>query len=250
MIKPFIIFDLESTGTSVTKDRIVSLAAKKVDREFNEVSPMRTILINPQMPIPAQATEVHGITDEMVKGAGTFAAYSKALAEYFEGCDLAGYNLKSFDVPLLSEEFARVGVIFPAPGTLIFDSYKIFSIKERRDLTGALKFYAGEAMEGAHDAGNDVLATEKVLKGQFAMYDDLREMDSEALHEFCNDGKKPLDIAGKIVLNEQGVAVYGFGKDEGKTVQDNPGFGLWMLKNDFPSDTKKVLNQLLIRAGK
>ena len=250
MDKPIIIFDIESTGTSVTRDRIVQLSAKKIDKDFNELAPIRTILINPQMPIPEGASAVHGITNDMVKDVPTFAGYAKALAVYFSGCDVAGFNLKGFDVPLLAEEFLRCNIIFPEQDTKIIDCYKIFAIKERRDLTGALLFYAGEVMEGAHDAGNDVLATEKVLKGQITKYPELRAMNNEELHNFCNEGRIALDIAGKIVLNEHGVAVYGFGKDEGKAIHEHPGFGQWMLKNDFATDTKKVVNQILIRAGK
>ncbi len=241
-----IFFDLETTGVSTTKDRIVQISAVKVDKDFNIIpDTKKKLLINPEMPIPAGATKVHGITDEMVKGQPNFKSYATSMFNYFDGCVVAGYNISVFDVPLLSEEFGRCGLTWPAKKIQVLDSFKIFRIKEKRDLASALRFYTGEVMEGAHDAENDNLATIKILKGQLKMYPDLSTMDIDALHEFCCDGVKTLDLAGKIGINEQGQAYYTFGKDSGKTVKENPGFASWMLKNDFPADTKSVINKLL-----
>ncbi len=244
MNKQIIFFDLETTGVSVTKDRIVSISAIKCDEQYN-VLESKNILMNPTIPIPAGATEVHGITDEMVKGQPTFQGYSKAMANWFGDCVLAGYNIRGYDVPLLSEEFARCNITWPLPGYKIIDAFSIFKAREKRDLASALKFYAGETLEGAHNAENDNLATIKVFKGQLAMYQDLREMTVDQIHDYCILGKKSLDLAGKIGINDEGKAIYAFGKDAGKTVKENPSFALWMLKNDFPGETKTILRELL-----
>lgn len=241
-----IFFDLETTGTSVTADRIVQIAAVKIDDNYNIIpGTQKKLLINPGIAIPAGATKVHGITDEMVKDLPVFKAYAASMFTYFSNPVLAGYNIRSYDVPLLAEEFARCGIVWPAPDVKIIDQYKIFSLKEKRDLSAALKFYTGEEMTGAHDAENDNLATVKIFKGQMDMYGDLNEMCYEELHEFCCEGKKTLDIAGKIGINENGEAYYTFGKAANILVKNDTGFGHWMLKSDFTTDTKNVLRKLL-----
>lgn len=241
-----IFFDLETTGTSVTRDRIVQIAAVKIDSNYNVIpGTQKKILINPSIPIPAGATKVHGITDEMVKDEPVFSDYAKSMFKYFSEPVIAGYNIRNYDVPLLSEEFARCGIVWPSPDVKIIDQYKIFSLNEKRDLSSALKFYTGETMEGAHDAENDNLATIKIFKGQLDKYPDLAKMDTAQLHNFCNEGKTMLDIAGKIGVNEKGEAYYTFGKSVNVLVKNDPGFGNWMLKNDFTSDTKRVVKELL-----
>ncbi len=245
---PILFFDLETTGTSITKDRIVQISAVKVDPDnnFNIIEgSSKNILINPTFCIPAEATKVHGITDAMVIDKPVFQKYSNSMFAYFSGVTLAGYNIRSFDVPLLSEEFARCNISWPAKDLKTIDAFSIFRLKEKRDLATALKFYAGEVLEGAHNAENDNLATLKVLKGQLAMYPELATMDINQLHDFCSDGKKTLDLAGKIGINANGEAYYTFGKAINKLVRNDTGFANWMLKNDFSNDTKNVVTQLL-----
>lgn len=238
-------FDAETTGVSTTKDRIVQISTVKVDEQYNIIEgTKKTFLINPTIPIPAGATEIHGITDEMVKGKPTFAAYSQSMFVYFSDCILAGYNIKRFDVLMLAEEFNRCGISWPAPNTKMIDAFRIFVIKEKRDLSAAVKFYTGKEMEGAHDAEKDNLATLAVFKGQLEMYPELKEID---IDEYCNEGVKTLDLAGKIGVNDKGEAFYTFGKCINVLVKDDPGFAQWMLKNDFPSETKKIINQILTR---
>ena len=245
--KDIIVFDLETTGTSVTKDRVIQLAALKIDHNFNILEPLKEILINPQMPIAADAIAAHGITDEMVKDKPPFVSFSKALFTFFDGCDLSGFNLQRFDVPLLSEEFGRCNMNWPAEGVSIIDSYKIFALKEKRDLAAAVMFYTGKALEGAHDAGNDVMGTYEVLRGQIEKYEDLRLLDNNGLDLFCNEGARRVDLEGKLIYGPDGSVVYGFGKDIGKSVKQNPGFGLWMLdpKQDFSSSTKKAVSNII-----
>ena len=244
-IKSIAVFDLETTGKSVTRDRIVQLSAVKIDRDFNIVSPRRTILINPLMVIPEEATAIHGITNAMVADAQPFSAYAKSLLDYFTGCNLCGYNIKNFDVPLLAEEFGRCGLRWPTMDEKLFDSFRIFSLKEPRTLAGAVKFYTGKIFEDGHDAGRDVDATVDVMKQQFVQYQDISAMNDDDLELFCNEGAKRVDIAGKLKYNEAGVIVYAFGKDQGKSVKENPGFAEWMLKQDFPSDTNRILLSII-----
>ena len=245
MSKLTVVFDLETTGTNLTKDRIVSIAATKIDVATGEVGEIKHMLINPMMKIPAEATAVHGITDAMVEMKPTFASYAKALYDYLLGCDLGGFNIRKFDIPLLSEEFSRVNITWPAGGELVFDAYKIFALKEKRDLEGAVKFYCNEQIVGAHDTASDVKSSVGVFLAQLKRYPDLADMSAEALDEFCREGRVYADLDGKIEILPNGDAVYAFGKDQGKVIRDNPGFAVWMLKNDFSSSTKKYIRDVL-----
>lgn len=242
MTKPLIFIDVETTGTDVVLDKIVQLAALKVIGGIGEPGEEKKVLINPGIPIPAGATEVHGITDEMVSDKPKFSQISKGLFAFLNDCNYAGFNIIQFDVPLLSEEFARCGIEWPAKDALFFDAFHVFREKEKRDLTGAMKFYCNQEHAEAHDAMADVKATQCVMLAQIALYEDLNSEDSYSA--FCKI-PNALDLAGKIVLNEQGHAVYNFGKDKGKCVKENPGFGRWMLSNSFSTNTKNIVRSLI-----
>lgn len=243
-MKPIIFFDLETTGVDLESDRIVQFSAIKVNAEFETIGEPKDVLINPEISISEEATAVHGITNEMVQGKPTFKQFALGIKTFFEGCDLAGYNILEFDVPLLAEEFARLGIKWPEPGTLYLDALRIFREKEKRDLAGAVKFYTGREIEAAHNALGDNISTISVLTAQMKRYEDLGAMTREQLSEYCI-GDRKLDLAGKIGLNEAGEPIYAFGKDKGKTIKENPGFGLWMLKNKFTTNTKDVLREIM-----
>lgn len=244
--RPIIFFDLETTGTDTTTDRICQLSAIKVDADFNVIDTPRKILINPTIRIPAEATAVHGITNEMVKDCPTFKQYATAMYEYLHKCNLAGFNIREFDVPLLSEEFNRCGLKWPSREEKYFDAFRIFRIKEKRDLAAALKFYCNEEMVGAHDAENDVLATIKILKAQILHYPDLTNMNDIELDSFCTDNIRYADVACKLYYNEAGVLCYGFGNPKGKPVKEDSGFGNWMIKsNKFNTQTIEILKGVL-----
>lgn len=242
-MKPIAFFDLETTGTDTAKDRIVSIAVVKVQPTLLQVLDKKEAFINPTIPIPPGATDVHGITNEMVADKPTFSAYAKSLFELLKECDMAGYNILNFDVPLLAAEFERCGIVWPLPGTHFIDSYIIFAEKEKRDLSAAVRFYTGKDHEGAHGALADVMGTLGVLAGQINRYEDLQGLDTAGLHAACMGNR--VDLAGKIVKDDQGVPVYGFGKDKGKRIKENQGFALWMLKQDFPAETKRAINSIL-----
>lgn len=240
MSKPIVFIDAETTGTDVVNDRIVQLAVLKTI-DFN-VSEQKEALFYPGIPIPKEATDVHGITDDMVKDKPKFEQYAASLYQYLKDCDYAGFNILQFDVPILSEEFGRCGIDWPSKDVCFFDSFHVFREKEKRDLTAAVKFYCNESHDGAHDAMADVHAAMKVMKSQMLLYPDVDSIEKYA--SFCKN-PKALDLAGKIVLNDNGHAVYGFGKDKGKVIKYNPSFGKWMLTQNFPTNTKNVLKALI-----
>lgn len=242
--KPLLFFDLETTGTNILQDRIVELSYVKVFPEGQIEEKSRRL--NPEMHIPAEASKVHGITDEMIKDEPTFRQISKNLLEIFEGCDIAGYNSNKFDVPLLMEEFARAGLKFEIRGRRFIDVQTIFHKMEQRTLVAAYKFYCGKDLVEAHSALADTRATYEVLKGQLDRYPDLIN-DVDKLAEFSKSGRN-VDLAGRIVLNDNDEAVFNFGKHKGKSVKElfrkEPSFYAWMMQGDFPINTKDVITSL------
>lgn len=249
LTKPIVFFDLETTGPNPTKDRIVSLFMVKLGPDLNVLGVDLSTLVNPGIPIPAESTVIHGITDEMVASAPPFKEIASDVLNYLGSDTLGGYNIATFDVPLLSEEFGRCGINWPVGIPVIVDAYKIFAIKERRDLAAAVKFYTRKDIDNAHDAGGDVASTIDVFAGQLAMYPDLSSMDESSLNGFCNQGITFLDLAGKIYLNKDNVPCYAFGKSKDVPVMNDRGFGDWMLRetSDFPANTKAVVRSILYK---
>lgn len=243
-MKDIVFFDLETTGVSTTADRICQIAAVKVNHELDIIDDIKDYLINPGIPIPAGATEVHGITDEMVKDAPTFKAISRGISSFMQGCDLGGFNSNRFDIPLLSEEFARFGISFPEPEASLIDGYQIYATEEKRDLKSATFFYCNKILIDAHNAKADILATLDVFRAQRKKYEHLHPMTIKEI-DLHYGGNVRVDLAGTIVLDEGGIAVYNIGKDKGKPVVTNPGFAQWMLKQDFSGNTKAIIRQLL-----
>ncbi len=239
-----IFFYIESTGPNPDTDYIISLAAIKRNYVTGESYGLKEILVKPPVEIPAESTEVHGITNEMVSGKMPFSAYAKAIGEYFDGCILSGYNIRHFDVPLLVRELASNGVFITIKA--ILDSYKIYTLKERRDLSAAKKFYLNQTHEDAHTAGADTIAAMDIYYEQIVRYPELSAMTIDELDIYCNDGRKTLDIAGKIYINKDGLPTYSFGsKTKDVPVRDNIQFANWVISNQFPEDTKNVLRKIL-----
>lgn len=245
---PIIFFDLETTGTNITRDRIVELSFLKVYPGGKQE--IKTKRINPEMPIPKESSDIHGITDEDVKDAPTFRQIAKSLADQIEGCDLAGFNSSRFDIPLLAEEFLRVGVDIDFSRKKLIDVQIIFHKKEQRTLEAAYKFYCNRTLEDAHSAEADTLATFEVLKAQLDRYDDLPNDMGKLAEEysFFNDN---VDLAGRIIRNDQGVEIFNFGKHKGKPVAEilktEPSFYAWIMDADFPLNTKQVLTKIRLR---
>lgn len=238
--RPLLVFDLETTGTNTEVDRIVQIAAIKVFP--NGKQEKRSQLINPEMAIPPQASEVHRITNEMVKGKPHFRRYSKALFDYFSNCDFLGYNCLSFDVQLLAAEFIRAGLPHPFTGAKIVDAFTIFKKREGRTLVDALRFYCHKELENAHCALADAEATLEIALKQAELYSDIG-YDIESLAAFCSEGEFA-DLARKIQIID-GELCFGFGKNKGKKILEEEGYAQWMLNNDFPEETKEIIRRVM-----
>ena len=248
--RPLVFFDLETTGVDTAKDRIVEISMVKVMPDGEEI--VRTRLINPQMHIPADATAIHGITDEDVKDQPTFAQIAKSLSQFIEGCDFGGFNSNRFDLPMLVEEFLRAGVDVDFKNRKFIDVQNIFHKMEQRTLVAAYKFYCDKDLTDAHSAEADTRATYEVLKAQLDRYSELQN-DVAALAEFSSRGET-VDYAGRIVYNDKGEEVFNFGKYKGVKVsevfQREPSYYDWMMNGDFPLYTKKVITEIRLREKK
>jgi len=246
---PLVFFDLETTGINIVSDRIVEISYLKVFPNGDQES--RTRRINPEMPIPPQATEVHGITDEDVKDAPTFKSIAKSLVAQIEGCDLAGYNSNRFDIPLLAEEFLRADVDIDLMKRKFVDIQTIFHKKEQRTLGAAYKFYCDKELENAHTAEADAKATYEILQAQLDRYPDLQN-DIAFLSEYSAFGNN-VDFAGRVVYDEKMREVINFGKYKGRLVEEifneDPGYYGWIIQSDFPLHTKKVFTAIKLRTA-
>lgn len=245
---PLMFFDLETTGINVSKDRIIEISYLKVFPNGNEES--KTMRVNPEMPIPAASTAIHGITDEDVKSCPTFKMIAKSLVAQIEGCDLAGYNSNRFDIPLLAEEFLRAGVDIDLNRRKFVDVQTIFYKMEQRTLSAAYKFYCNKSLENAHTAAADTLATYEVLKAQLDRYPELKN-DVKFLSEFSSFTNN-VDFAGRMIYNEEGKEVFNFGKFKGRLVEDvlriEPSYYHWMMDGDFALNTKQKLTEIRLRS--
>lgn len=276
--KPLVVFDLETTGLDLVKDRIIQISYIKVYPDGKEERGDE--LINPERPIPQLVTELTGISDDDVKDKPTFKELAQTIADKFTGCDFAGFNSNHFDVPLLAEEFLRAGIDFDFSKCRLIDACNIFRKMERRNLAAAYKFYCGRKMEEdfeAHRADQDTEATYRVLMGQLDKYapganedeEKVLENDMDKLAEFSKTNNN-IDFAGRIIWGElkdrngktvldkdgnpQMVEVFNFGKHKGLPVADvlrmDPGYYSWILAGDFTYNTKQVLTRIRLREAK
>ncbi|WP_339876104.1 exonuclease domain-containing protein [Olleya marilimosa] len=248
LTKPICFFDLETTGVNITNDRVVEISILKVYPNGNKES--KTWLVNPEMPIPAVVSAIHGVTDERVANEPTFKQLAPEINAMIKDADLAGFNSNRFDIPLLAEEMLRADLDFDMKGRVAVDVQTIFHKMEQRTLGAAYKFYCDKSLENAHTAEADTLATYEVLKAQVERYDEL-ENDTKFLAEFSSR-KKFADFAGFISYDKEGKEVFSFGKHKGKLVTEvldkEPGYFGWLLNADFPLYTKKVLTAIKLRA--
>ena len=245
--RPIIFFDLETTGVDTANDRIVEISMIKVMPDGERIS--KTRRINPTIPIPAQATEIHGISDDDVKDCPTFAQVARSMEQFVDGCDFGGFNSNRFDIPVLVEEFLRAGVDVDFKRRKTVDVQNIFHKKEQRTLVAAYKFYCDKDLTDAHSAEADTLATYEVLLAQLERYDDLPK-DIEGLAEFSTHNKTA-DYSGRILIDKDGEEVFGFGKYRGESVakvfEREPSYYNWMMNGDFPLYTKKVITEIRTR---
>lgn len=246
--RPLAFIDLETTGINVSTDRIVEFSVLKISP--NGTEEWMITRVNPEMAIPAKSTAIHGIKDEDVAKSPTFKEIAKNLASFLEGCDLAGYNAVKFDIPVLAEEFLRVNSDFSFIKRKYIDVQVIFHKKEQRTLSAAYQFYCKKDLAGAHSSMADTSATYEILKSQLDRYKDL-ENDIEKLSEFSSFNSN-VDFAGRVILNENGVEVFNFGKHKGKPVElvfnEEPTYYSWIMNGEFPLYTKKVLTEIKLRS--
>ena len=244
--KSIAVFDLETTGTDISKDRIVEIAILRIDEHGKEHTYEKRI--NPEMQISEESVEVHGISNEMIADAPTFKDLAPEIAEFIGDAHLVGYNSNKFDIPLLAEEFLRVGYDFDVAAREFIDVQNIFHKMEQRTLVAAYKFYCNKDLTNAHSAMADVTATYEVLLAQVNRYEELKEKNAKELASFSENNKhKIIDFAGRLAQNKSGEPIYNFGKHKGKTIEEvakeEPGYYGWMLNSNFPLYTKEVLKK-------
>ncbi len=259
---PLCFFDLEATGISIANDRIVEIAMIKLMPNGETLRKVHKV--NPTIPIPPESTAIHGISDEDVKDKPTFKEIAKECAKFLEGADLSGFNILKFDVPMLVEEFLRADVEFDYRRKKIIDAQRIFHFMEKRTLAAAYKFYVNKEIENAHSAEADTEATIEVLKAQVEKYDgqDVTDGLGKKIGVILNDmesldqlsSSQQVDLAGRMVYNQKGVEVFNFGKHRNRSVteilQQEPSYYDWIMKGDFPLDTKRRLTEIKLKSFK
>jgi DNA polymerase-3 subunit epsilon len=256
---PLAFFDLETTGINITHDRIVEISILKILP--NGTQEKRTDLVNPGIAIPLESSLIHGIYDHNVEDAPSFKELAKPLASFLTGCDLAGFNIIKFDVPMLVEEFLRADIKFDISKRKLVDVQKIFHLMEKRNLAAAYRFYCNKSLDNAHSAEADTKASYEVFRCQLEKYEgqEVEDMKGNKLGVIANDMEaihnitfqNVVDLAGRMVLNDDGVEVFNFGKHKGKPVLEvlsrEPSYYDWIHKSDFPLDTKRKLTEIKLR---
>jgi DNA polymerase-3 subunit epsilon len=247
LTKPIAFIDLETTGVSLSADRIVEIAIIKILPDQSRVTKRK--IINPQMLIPQGAIDIHGITNEMVKDAPTFKEVANEIKVFIDGCDLGGYNSNRFDIPILMEEFLRAGLDVDLSTRKMVDVQHIFYSMEPRTLTAAYKYYCEKDLVAAHSAEADIAATIDVFLAQLDRYTQLGNTVESVLSVIGED--KIVDYARRFSFNDKGIEVFNFGKHKGLSVLDvikkEPSYYDWIMKGDFPLHTKQKLTEIYNR---
>ena len=242
--RPLAFFDLESTGVDFAKDRIVEISVLRINVDGSKIS--KTWRLNPTIPIPIEASKVHGIYDEDVITCPTFMEVAQEIFELFEPCDLAGFNSNRFDVPMMLEEFIRVGLSFSIDNRALIDVHRIYTHFEKRTLEAAYQFYCNKELENAHSAEADTNATYEVLLAQLEKYSGELKGDVQFLHDLSNE-ERFIDSGRRFVFMN-GKPAFNFGKYKGKPVEDvlrnDPGYYNWMMQGDFAQHTKQKLTEI------
>lgn len=245
--RPIVFFDLETTGVNITNDRIIEITLLRIEPNGREAE--KTFMVNPGIPIPQEATNIHGIKDEDVVDKPFFKQIAKSVASFIEGADISGFNSNRFDIPLLAEEFLRADVDFNMKNRKFVDVQVIYHKMEQRNLAAAYKFYCKKELTDAHSSKADTYATYEILKAQLDYYSEIPHSIPE-LSEFSSQNKN-VDLAGHIILNDKNVEVFNFGKYKGVSVEEvltkDSGYFGWMMNGQFPLYTKKILTELKMR---
>lgn len=256
---PLCFFDLETTGTNIIQDRIIEIAVIKMMP--NGETLRKSNVLNPTVPIPAESSAIHGLRDEDVKDKPIFKDVAKEYAKFFEGADLAGFNIMKFDVPVLVEEFLRAGIEFDYTRKKIIDSQKIYHLMEKRTLSAAYRFYCNKEIENSHTAEADTEASMEVLIAQVERYENQEVTDglNRRLGEIKNDmdvlnkitATQLVDLSGRMVLNSKGEEIFNFGKHKNRLVTDvfkqEPAYYDWIMNGEFSLDTKRKVTEIKLR---
>jgi DNA polymerase-3 subunit epsilon len=246
LTRPIAFIDLETTGINISTDRIVEIAIVKISPDGSKL--VKRKIINPTIPIPQGATDVHGITNEMVKDAPTFKQASNEIKQFIEGCDIGGYNSNRFDIPMLVEEFLRCELNIDIENRKLVDVQKVYHLMEQRTLSAAYKFYCQKDLEGAHGAEVDATATYEVLEAQIEKYSQIGNT-VESIIKFTGE-EQIVDFSRRFIM-ENGVEIFNFGKHKGKPVtrvlKEEPQYYDWMMKGDFALHTKLKITEILNR---
>ena len=259
---PLCIFDLETTGTNITQDRIIEIAVAKLMPNGEVIR--KSDVLNPTITILPESTAIHGISNEDVKDKPTFKEVARDYQRFFEGADMPGFNVLKFDIPMLVEEFLRVGIEFDYGRKKIIDAQRIFHLMEKRTLAAAYRFYLNKDFENSHTAEADTEATMEVLLAQVDRYEGQDVVDglNKKIGEIRNDvetlskltSSGMVDLACRMVLNNKGEEVFNFGKHKNKLVtsvfKEEPSYYEWMMNGDFPLDTKRKLTEIKLRSFK
>ena len=244
--KPLVFFDLETTGLSITNDRIIEICLLKIN--IDNSRDIKNWLINPQIPISEESINIHGITNEKVNNKPLFKEIAEEIINFIKDCDLAGYNLIKFDIPLLAEELLRSNIEFNFKNCHIIDVQNIFHKLEKRTLEAAYKFYCNKLLENAHSAKSDTIATYEILLEQIKKYDVLSN-NVDNLSKFSNNDLNFVDLAGFIRYNKKGVEVFSFGKYKNISLENiwkkNPGYFSWIKNAEFPVFTKIIIDNFI-----
>lgn len=247
LTKPLAFIDIEATGANAATDRIVEIAIIKYLPDGSRT--IKRKLLNPQIPIPQIVCDIHGITDEMVKDAPTFKQAAHEIKQFLDGCDLSCYNAYRLDIPLLIEEFIRAGVEFDMKNRKLVDVQKIFHQMEQRTLSAAYKFYCNKPLDNAHSAEVDAAATAEILNAQLEKYPQLGNNIDSILKAIGEDNI--IDFARRFIYDDKGKEVFNFGKHKGRPIADvlkaEPQYYDWMMKGDFPMNTKQKLTEIYTR---
>jgi DNA polymerase III subunit epsilon len=248
LIRPLVFFDIESTGLSITRDRMVEVAFLKVQPDGS--TEFKRYLLNPGIPIPAEVSSIHGITDEDVRFAPKFEQVAGEMFEFLQNSDLAGFNALRFDIPMLAEEFFRLGLDLDVDKRQTVDVQLIFHKMEERNLSAAYRFYCQKELENAHSAEADIRATWEVFQAQIQRYDSLPET-VQGIAEFTGNHLR-VDMEGKLIKGDDGFVKFNFGKHKGRNVADvfrvEPSYYSWMMDGDFPAYTKKIITGIKLNS--
>lgn len=240
--KPLVIFDLETTGKNTNTDRIVQIGAIKIQTDGSVEEKM--VLINPMMPIPKEASDIHGITDDDVANAPEFRRVARSFHAWLSGADIGGFNSDNYDVPLLIQEFSRAGIVYDVTGVSFIDVLKIERAVNSHRLEETYKRYTGKTLDAAHNALADAKATLSVLQHQFEQNKDMLPEKMDELDVFCQGDQKRVDIAGKL-YEKEGEVYWSFGKHQHQRVRETLDYARWVVNADFPENTKQMLRKII-----